>query len=222
MARLKQQKLERVALWIMGALALLGVTGRWAPWESIVVRSSQFTTGQVTRVSSPLAIPDAKASGLGLKQESASVILRRISPFVKEVLVNKGALDGVRPGMLVMSDNWLLGKVVKVSKKSAWVTLVSDPSFRIGVQIESLNALGVLKGAGSALFVDRVPTGAQVASRLVVTYGGTEQGVAGLPVGITSSKRVSVSDTSLERWLVDRSLREEFALNANIIFPVSK
>jgi len=75
--------------------------------------------------------------------------------------LNKGYRHGVREGMVVVSDNLLVGKVVSVEETSALVQLPVDPAAKIPVVVKKpasagVQARGLLTSQGSDLILDRV------------------------------------------------------------------
>jgi rod shape-determining protein MreC len=79
---------------------------------------------------------------------TAAVIGGDPSGWVKGVVVDKGAAQGVVAGMAVIHPEGVVGQVVAVSKDSARVLLVSDHSSGVDVMVQSTRARGVLEGAG--------------------------------------------------------------------------
>ena len=45
----------------------------------------------------------------------AKVLLDKNSPFLKSIIVNKGSKDGVKLGMAVLDNQYLIGKIVEVN-----------------------------------------------------------------------------------------------------------
>ena len=52
-----------------------------------------------------------------------------------EIVINIGASSGVKAGDIVVSDNLLVGKVVRVSRKTGVVQTIFDRSFKLPVRI---------------------------------------------------------------------------------------
>lgn len=75
----------------------------------------------------------------------ASVVLAEdASTWHGTVLIDKGARDGVKPGMIVADGPMVVGKVMECGEATSRVRLVSDPAFR-------MKAAAVKKGAGAGL-----------------------------------------------------------------------
>jgi rod shape-determining protein MreC len=66
----------------------------------------------------------------------------------KVVFVDRGASDGIRPGMAVINPDGVVGKVTAVFSKSSQVLLITDQGFSMGVVGAKSRAEGILKGTG--------------------------------------------------------------------------
>ena len=99
---------------------------------------------------------------LALKEQNpklflAATIIRK-NPWTasKEILIDKGKLDGVEAGDLVVDFNAnLVGKIEKVELTQAWLRLISDPNFKIISRCNGLNAIlvGALFEGAKLLYV---------------------------------------------------------------------
>jgi len=72
--------------------------------------------------------------------------------------VDKGSLDGIRKGAIVVVPEGLVGKVASVTPHTAEVTLITDSALKVSCEIEtgsSVRALGILSGGGGDLLVIR-------------------------------------------------------------------
>ena len=80
----------------------------------------------------------------------AKVLLDKNSPFLKSIIVNKGSKDGVKLGMAVLDDQYLIGKIVEVNYSTSRALLVSDLNSKIPVSVEPGNLLSILSGTGKS------------------------------------------------------------------------
>ena len=78
----------------------------------------------------------------------AKVLLDKNSPFLKSIIVNKGSKDGVKLGMAVLDDQYLIGKIVEVNYSTSRALLVSDLNSKIPISVEPGNLLSILSGTG--------------------------------------------------------------------------
>ncbi|MDA8688081.1 rod shape-determining protein MreC [Candidatus Pelagibacter bacterium] len=79
----------------------------------------------------------------------AKVLVDRNSPFLKSIIINKGTQAGIKKGMPVTQDNYLVGRVVEVNYLSSRVLLLTDLNSRIPVTLGSDNAQAILTGSAT-------------------------------------------------------------------------
>ena len=80
----------------------------------------------------------------------AKVLIDKQSPFLRSIIINKGSKNGLKKGMAVLSDNYLIGKIVEVNYTSSRVLLLSDLNSRIPVSIEPGSVQSILSGNGKS------------------------------------------------------------------------
>ena len=78
----------------------------------------------------------------------AKVIIDKQSPFLRSIIINKGSKNEIKKGMAVLSDSYLVGKVVEVNFMTARVLLLSDLNSKIPVTIEPGGIQSILSGNG--------------------------------------------------------------------------
>ena len=73
--------------------------------------------------------------------------------LVKRMALARGTLDGVRPGLPVLADGALVGRVAEVTATTCEVRLITDPRFSIRASVPQggQDVEGILRGDGSAL-----------------------------------------------------------------------
>ena len=76
----------------------------------------------------------------------ARVTLRYPDAWWKEVRVDRGTEDGVNLGAAVLSDGFLIGRVVRVGTDYAWVEMVTSASFLLAAVVDETWDLGVING----------------------------------------------------------------------------
>jgi rod shape-determining protein MreC len=129
---------------------------------------------------------------LGLQQASperaisAPVISRQSGGWWQQLVIGKGALAGVRAGQPVVAPGGLIGLVASVTPSTATVTLLTDPSSRVGVWVSRSRHQGLLSGVGSARpllrFLDKDPEARP--GDVVVTSPASTLVPPNLPVGV--------------------------------------
>lgn len=65
--------------------------------------------------------------------------------------VNRGAADGLRAPMPVISEHGLVGRIEQISRHTAEVLLISDASSRVSVRVQPSRTPGILEGASPRL-----------------------------------------------------------------------
>ena len=80
---------------------------------------------------------------------SANVISRKTSSFWRQIILNKGAKDGVEIGSIVVGPGGLLGRVHNTSLFTSSVKLLTSPESKVGVWVERIQMHGLLVGTGN-------------------------------------------------------------------------
>ncbi len=66
----------------------------------------------------------------------------------RRLRVAGGENIGIKPGQAVLAEEWLMGRVLEVSKESCIVVTISDPNCKVPARIVGTNGFGVLMGEG--------------------------------------------------------------------------
>jgi rod shape-determining protein MreC len=173
------------------AYALLSRPFWPGPAQSEWLRSARRAEDQVRLQA--LASDNARLRQLlGLQQASperaisAPVISRQSGGWWQQLVIGKGALAGVRAGQPVVAPGGLIGLVASVTPSTATVTLLTDPSSRVGVWVSRSRHQGLLSGVGSARpllrFLDKDPEARP--GDVVVTSPASTLVPPNLPVGV--------------------------------------
>lgn len=106
------------------------------------------------------------ALGIGLEKDFRLVLAQVISKEVgKDVIsINKGAKDGMAPGMPVISEQKvLIGKITETGDNFSKVALITDKDSSFNAKIFGTDTEGVLKGGGDfSAFLDLLPREAEI------------------------------------------------------------
>lgn len=140
---------------------------------------------------------------LGFKEQfvsqtlPAQVISTTGSEFSKGIYIDKGADDGVKTDVPVITPDGIVGKTLRVYPHSSLVLEISDPTSGAGVILQKSRLQGILKGTPDGevtvhniMSDEKVEVGEQV-----LTSGGDGVFPKGMPVGRVS--RVSPAGTFL-------------------------
>ena len=77
---------------------------------------------------------------------SADVINKDISNYGSNLILNVGTEDGVQEKMTVISDQGLVGYIVKVSKNTSTVKVITDPASTVSCNISTTDESVICKG----------------------------------------------------------------------------
>ena len=123
------------------------------------------------------------------KTVAAQVIGTSGTELSRVIYIDRGARDGIQPGMAVITPDGIVGKIARSDRSTAQVLLISDPQSGAGVLLERLHLNGILKGSnGRYPEVQNVMSDEkiQVGDRIITT-GGDRVFPRGLPVGTVDS-----------------------------------
>jgi rod shape-determining protein MreC len=104
----------------------------------------------------------------------ARVIARDPSNLKERLAIDRGSSDGVREGMVVMSEgSSLVGVVSKVLDDFAWVTLITDANSNVNAIVLESRAQGVVSGSlHDGLSMDLIPQDTEVEPGNTVATSG--------------------------------------------------
>jgi len=129
-------------------------------------------------------VPDQPVTAL-----AARVIADSGGAYMRNVLVNAGARDGVARGQAAMTGDGLIGRVAEVGQRTARILLITDLNSHIPVSVERSGERAVLDGDNSdrprLVFLDP-KTPIQPGDR-IITSGSGGLFPPGLPVGVVSA-----------------------------------
>tara|TARA_B100001996_G_scaffold150970_1_gene114888 strand:- start:2030 stop:2875 length:846 start_codon:yes stop_codon:yes gene_type:complete len=117
----------------------------------------------------------------------AKVLIDKQSPFLRSIIINKGSNNNLIKGMAVLSDNYLIGKIVEVNFTTSRVLLLSDLNSRIPVSIEPGSVQSILSGNGknSGKIQYTKDKNSLKAGSLIYTSGTGGLLKPGIPIGKT-------------------------------------
>ena len=120
---------------------------------------------------------------------NAKVLMDKESPFLKSIIINKGAKSKILKGMPVVDGSHLVGRVVEVNYLSSRVLLLNDLNSRIPIVIESTADQAILTGDGNEMPILEYLPETYIVKKNQVTFTSGKDGFfpAGIAVGITFS-----------------------------------
>lgn len=129
--------------------------------------------------------------------QTAAVIGRDPSPYVRFITINAGSHEGLRPGMpVVTSGGTLVGRIDQVNLRSSKVQLLNDPSSAVNVKLQTSDVTGLASGAADgSLLMQYIPLDAQInQNEIALTSGLGGNLPRGLVVGQVASVEKRESD----------------------------
>lgn len=170
------------------------------------LRQQQVSVADLERENAELRAQLAMRERLGYATTGARVIAQPPSSAERSVLIDRGASDGLQPGMAVVDAQGLVGKLTEVTASNARVELLTSPSAQYAVRIAESGLEGLLTGSGARPFrLEILSPEAEIApGEEVVTraFGGTSI-PDGIPVGVIQEQGEVVTRFLAVRPYVD-------------------
>ncbi len=122
------------------------------------------------------------------KTVAARVIGNSTVVTAKAVFIDRGSTSGIDKGMAVVTPEGIVGKVAAVYPLVSQVLLVTDPTFKVGVESQKGHVHGVLDCGGGKCAVEQIQNEEKVASgEWFFTSGEDRIFPKGFPVGTVVS-----------------------------------
>jgi rod shape-determining protein MreC len=179
------QKIVQSTVHLQGREALLA--------ENTALRENQLKQeAQLLRLASLESenqrIRELLASATSLKDRVliAEILSTSQDPYRHQIVLNKGARDGVYKGQALVDAAGIMGQVVQVNPSSCVALLITDPDHGIPVEINrtGLQSIALGRGDGQGLSLPYLPGNADVkVGDLLVSSGLGGRFPAGYPVG---------------------------------------
>ncbi len=122
---------------------------------------------------------------------TADVIAHDTSSYLRWIIINRGARDGVQVGNPVINELGLVGRVEKIAANAAWIRLAIDPQSAIDARLQTARAEGTVFGQlQGSLRMDYIVQQAQIEpGDLVLTSGLGGTFPANIVIGQVTSVR---------------------------------
>lgn len=117
----------------------------------------------------------------------AETIAVDLDPYKRQIVINKGQLNGVYAGQPILDSHGIMGQIIHPGIPSSTAILITDPSHAIPVQVNRNGLRTVLYGTGAAnlLEVQNLPNNADIElGDLLITSGLGGRFPEGYPVAI--------------------------------------
>jgi len=147
----------------------------------------------------------------------AKVLIDRNSPFLKTIIINKGTQSGIKKGMAVTQNNYLVGRIVDTNYLSSRVLLLTDLNSRIPVTLDSDSSQAILTGTGTKNpKLEYLPEEYEFEDKVTVFASGKDGiFIPGTPIGKTTEKGavklyVDPNQLSFVTVILTRNNKEQF------------
>lgn len=104
----------------------------------------------------------------------AEVVGQDTNPYLRYIIINAGARQGVAVGMpVVTSGAALIGRVARASANLAYVQLINDPQSRIATMLQQSRITGLVVGSpeGTMMMTDILPDELVNPGDVIITSG---------------------------------------------------
>ena len=131
----------------------------------------------------------------------AEILSAAQDPYRHQILLDKGARDGVYRGQALVDAYGVLGQVIQVHASNAMALLITDPNHGIPVEINrtGLQTIALGRGDGQSLSLPYLPSNADIkAGDILVSSPLGGRFPAGYPVGVIVETRPSHGDNFME------------------------
>ena len=86
----------------------------------------------------------------------SKIIIDNNSPYLKSFVINKGSKDGLKVGMVVLDQNYLVGKIIEVNFQTSRVLMLSDINSNIPISISPGNLQAIATGTGNDYIKEKI------------------------------------------------------------------
>jgi len=121
----------------------------------------------------------------------AKVLIDKQSPFLRSVIINKGSKNNIELGMVVLSEGYLVGKIVEVNFFTSRVLLISDINSKIPVSLQPGDIQAIMSGKnkqeGVLQYVKDKNLSDINKEKQVLTSGAGGIFKSGIPIGVINT-----------------------------------
>ncbi len=122
------------------------------------------------------------------QMSAARVIARSPNNWLKTVIIDKGAVEGIEKNMPVITPKGLVGRIGSVSEHTSQVNLITDREIAVGATLQrSRSTSGIVEGMveGNLLKMINIPYYASVKpDDLIITSGLSQVFPPGIDIGV--------------------------------------
>lgn len=152
------------------------------------------------------------------------IVASEPSSIIQSILIDIGSNNGIEPGMPVVTERGLVGRVTDVYSNAARVLLIVDSSSNVNTMLQNTRLRGILRGrAGQSPIMDYLPQDQSIlVGDIVVTSGEGGNFPVGIPVGQVvevEQNDVEMFQRAVVRTTVDFNTLETVLVVTNFVSP---
>lgn len=152
------------------------------------------------------------------------IVASEPSTIIQSIMIDIGSANGIEPGMPVVTELGLVGRVTDVYKNAARVLLITDSSSNVNTMLQNTRLRGILRGrAGQSPIMDYLPQDQSIlVGDIVVTSGEGGRFPVGIPVGQVvevEQNDVEMFQRAVVRTTVDFDTLETVLVVTNFVSP---
>ncbi len=147
----------------------------------------------------------------------AGIFNVNLAPTGYNVLLNKGAQDGISEGdVVITAEGVLVGKIEKVMQNFSRVLFVSDPEFKITAKVVGFDTSGIARGAlREGMYLDFIVQGDEIKEEDVLISTGSDLFPPALIIG--SIDHVEINATQMFKKVRIRPAVEDVHLGRVLV-----
>ena len=120
----------------------------------------------------------------------SKVLIDKDGKFLKSIILNKGTKNGIKIGMVVLENSYLVGQIIEANYTTSRAILISDLNSNIPVVLEPGSFQSILSGTGKdygkiKYSKNKLPLDENM---IVYTSGSGGNFRAGLPIGMLNNE----------------------------------
>ncbi len=136
----------------------------------------------------------------------AEVVAGSISNFDEFVVeINRGAADGIKDGMPVVTLGGLVGRVEDTRQRNARVRLITDPQVSVAVQVLGTEEVGIMTGQGANNLLEvskgSIRVDADVDAGDLIITSGSDRSLYPFGINVGIVEEVIIDEGNLEKRL---------------------
>ena len=115
----------------------------------------------------------------------SKVLIDKDGKFLKSIVLNKGSMNGIKKGMVVLEKNYLVGQIIEVNYTTSRAILITDLNSNIPVVLEPGSFQSILSGTGKDYGKIKYSKNKLILNGDIIVYTSGSGGNfrAGLPIG---------------------------------------